>query len=254
MTLKQGAAGLWRAIKASFGRVAFVMPPGVGRLDHWVVGLLLPSAALLALLFVAPAMLPPNATGDLSGRVGLVDNARVWSSFPEPAQWTYYFGDVACHTKSARSFFINGNQMPVCARDVAIFLGITAGLALAISPRSRLYRLAVTLPWWMYFVLLAPIAVDGGAQDVLGFESDNLRRLLTGFPAGIAVALALVFVVYEGRFAVARWHDSRARRRGQDSRGRPQAEGDSSPGASTTSLGSKPVESAPMEKKNMLHP
>jgi len=231
-----------------------VMPPGVGRVDLWVVGLLLPSAVFSALLFAAPLMLPTNSTGDLSGRVGLVDNAGVWSSFPQPAQWTYHFGDAECHTKSARSFFINGNQMPVCARDVAIFMGITAGLALALSPRSRVYRLAVTLPWWMYFVLLAPIAVDGGAQDVLGFESDNLRRVLTGFPAGVAVALALIFVIYEGRFAVARWQDSREDKQGQASRSAGHAEADSSGAESTTSLGSKLVERAPMEKKNMLHP
>jgi len=240
-------------LKASATRIQFTEPPGVGRVDAWIVAVLIPVGLLTFLLFAAPLMLPAGSTGDLSGRVGVVDNARVWSTFPEPARWTYFVGDIECHTKAARSFTLNGNQMPVCARDVAIFLGMTVGLALAVSPRSRFYRLGVTLPWWGYFALLVPVAVDGGAQDGLGFESDNLRRVLSGFPAGLAVALAIIFIVYEGRFAAARWRSARAKKRGARTDSR-QVDVASPSSISTGSLGSKLVDSAPIERKKMLHP
>src|SRR6267142_4927754 len=122
MTAPSPIVRFTRALQESWNRIAFVAPPGVGRVDWWVVVVLVPVALFAGLLFASPLMLPPNSTGDLSGRVGAVDNARVWMTFPQPAQWTYYAGDIECHTIASRSFTINGNQMPVCARDVAIFL------------------------------------------------------------------------------------------------------------------------------------
>jgi uncharacterized membrane protein len=193
-------------------RARFEDAPGVGRFDMSVALFCAPVLLLTALVFAAPFLIAPDSTGDLSGAVGTIDNARVWGAFPEPAQWTYRLGDIACHTKATRSFFLNGNQMPFCARDVAIFAGAAVGLVACVKARSRIYRAVVVLPWWSYLALLVPIAVDGGLQDFLGFESDNLRRVVTGFPAGLAVAFALVFIAYEGHFALARRKKLRAKR------------------------------------------
>jgi uncharacterized membrane protein len=239
-------------LRRSLTATSFVPPPGARRIEGWIAAALVAVVLLTALLFAAPLLLPANSTGDLSGRVGVVDNQAVWSKFPEPERWVYWLGDVACHTKSARSFTLNGNQMPFCARDVAIFLGMAGGLALCLSPRSRMYRFAATMPWWMFLVLLAPIALDGGAQDFLGFESDNLRRLLTGIPAGFVVALSIAFIAYEGRFALARTRVARERKGKGLAGAQPAA--DSPEGTSNASSGSKLVESAPMEKKNTFEP
>lgn len=187
-------------------RLPFEAPPGVGRLDLRVALAFGPALLLAALVFAGPFLVPPGTTGDLTGSVGVVDNEGVWRAMPEPAQWIYRIGDVACHTKSARSFDLNGNQMPFCARDVAIFAGLVVGLGACLPALSRAYRFVVMLPWWSYLALLAPIALDGGMQDVFGFESDNLRRVLTGFPAGLAIAFALVFIAYESHFSSKRSH------------------------------------------------
>jgi len=213
-------------------RLPFEPPPGVGRFDLRVALALGPSLIFTALVFAGPLLLAPGSTGDLSGSVGVVDNAGAWGAFGEPAQWIYRVGDVACHTKASRSFEFNGNQMPFCSRDVAIFVGLTVGLALCVDARRRIYERVVMLPWWAYFALLLPIALDGGFQDFLGFESDNVRRILTGIPAGLAVAFALVFISYEGSFAWARYRAKRG----------------------TGSEASKDVESAPIEKKKALQP
>ncbi len=190
-------------------RLPFEGAPGVARFDLRVALALGPSLLFTALVFAGPLVLSPGSTGDLSGSVGVLDNRGVWSAFSEPAQWIYRIGDVACHTKASRSFELGGNQMPFCARDVAIFVGLSAGLALCVPARSRAYRAVVLLPWWSYLALLAPIALDGGMQDVFGFESDNLRRVLTGFPAGLAIAFALVFIAYESHFASRRGRRAR---------------------------------------------
>jgi uncharacterized membrane protein len=172
----------------------------VGRVDLRVLAALLPVAAFTALVFAGPLLVAPGSTGDLGGAVGLVDNEAAWSSFPQPARLVYHAGDIACHTKASRSFAYNGNQMPFCARDVAIFAGTTAGLALCLGAGTRAYRRIVVLPWWSYLALLVPIAVDGGLQDFMGFESDNLRRVATGLLAGLAVAFALAYIAYESHF------------------------------------------------------
>lgn len=222
------------------GLITFEPAPGVGRVEWVVVALLVPTALLAALIVAAPFALPPGTTGDLSGSVGVVDNAAVTSAMPAPWGWVYALGDVACHQKLERSFLLAGNEMPFCARDVAIYGAIPLGLAFCVRPRSRGTRWAVLMPWWGYFLLLAPIAIDGGTQALFGWESDNLRRVVTGGFAGIAVAFALVFIVYEGRFAVDRSRARRRARRGQREAAR-RASGD------TGSRGSKDVDSAPTE-------
>lgn len=228
-------------------RLAFEPPPGVGRFDLRIVAALVPVAVFTALVIAGPLLLAPGSTGDLTGSVGFVDNEPVWSHFPEPARFIYHVGDVACHTKASRSIAYNGNQMPFCTRDVAIFVGATFGLLFCIDARSRMYRVIVLLPWWSYLALLVPIALDGGFQDFLGFESDNLRRLLTGVPAGLAVAFALAFIAYESHFVEKRPRGKRGKGGDQGAAAAPASEG-------TGSSGSNAVDSAPTEKKKMLTP
>ncbi len=216
-------ARLFEWLEPSSSRLPFEPPPGVGRIDLSVAALLFVVALFTALVFGAAFQIAPGATSDLSGAVGSVENERVWNSFPEPARWVYHAGDIACHTKASRSFALNGNQMPFCARDVAIFAGATAGLAACLFPRTRAYRAVVLLPWWSYLALLVPIALDGGLQDFVGIESDNLRRVLTGIPAGLAVSFALVFIAYEAHFARKRRPKARALPASADDGARPRA-------------------------------
>ena len=228
-------------------RLKFEAPPGVKRLDRRILLAFVPVAVFTALVVAGPLLIPPGSTGDLSGGVGYVDNEPVWSAFPEPARFIYHAGDVACHTKASRSITYNGNQMPFCTRDVAIFVGATFGLLIALDARSRAYRAIVVLPWWTYLALLVPIALDGGFQDFFGFESDNVRRVVTGFPAGLAVAFALAFIAYETHFIG-------KKRLKLDPPAGGQVEADASASDSTGSLGSNAVDSTPTEKKKALVP
>jgi hypothetical protein len=107
----------------------------------------------LALCFLAPLSLPSNSVPELSGRANAIDYAFenswgnngheeggsvghdqslhggkfAWSDLNPIWALAYGFGDINCHQKHERSWEINGNQMPVCARDIGIFSGFSLG-------------------------------------------------------------------------------------------------------------------------------
>lgn len=141
-------------------------------------------------LIIAPLTLPPNSVQDLTGTVGKVENSDITKDMNPYAKHYYEAGDFNCHTIKERSFFINGNQMPFCVRDVAIFFGMVIGLGIALF-------IIIPLKWWWLIGGLVPIGLDGGLQLVTSYESNNLFRLLTGGLAGLVTALALGYVVYD---------------------------------------------------------
>lgn len=105
----------------------------------------------------------------------------------------YEIGDKLCHQKSDRSYFINGNQLPFCARCTGIWIGMAIGTAITIFRRIELDgKFAVFI-----VVSLFPLAIDGTGQ-LLGFwESINIIRMITGILAGTACGIAIGVIVYE---------------------------------------------------------
>ena len=149
------------------------------------------------ILFMTPALLPANSVdlGD-DGVVGVVptmeDNRaqidlQIDSSF---ARAIYHFGDSSCHQLNYRSYFINGNQMPLCARDIGIYVGFVIG-ALFVT----FYTVEMRM-WWVIGALI-PIGIDGTVQAVTSYESTNPIRLITGGIAGIMTTMVLGIMFYE---------------------------------------------------------
>jgi uncharacterized membrane protein len=87
--------------------------------------------------------------------------------------------------------FLNGNQLPVCSRDIGIFAGMIIGGLFAAVYRGR-------FSGWAFMGLIAPMALDGTIQMLTDYESVNPVRLATGFSGGFAIAwmlnCALMFV------------------------------------------------------------
>ena len=79
-----------------------------------------------------------------------------------------------CHQLPDRSFFLHGYQFPLCARCTGVVLGHI--LALFTRP----------LPKFAPTAFLAVMLCDWVRQE-LGESSTNIRRLLTGILAGLAV-------------------------------------------------------------------
>ncbi|UCG68794.1 MAG: DUF2085 domain-containing protein, partial [Thermoplasmata archaeon] len=141
-------------------------------------------------MIIAPLTLPANSVKDLTGTVGEVENEDITKDMNLYAKHYYDAGDFNCHTIKERSFFINGNQMPFCVRDIAIFFGMALGLGIVLFIR-------IPLKWWWLIGGLVPIGLDGTVQLLTPYESNNLFRLLTGGLAGVVTTLALGWVIYD---------------------------------------------------------
>ncbi len=144
-----------------------------------------------ALQFLAPIMLPSNSIRNLTGLPGVEDNVMVIRRLSFPWNIVYSIGDRLCHQKASRSLFINGNQMPFCARCTGIWIGLAIGLGVSIIYKfelsQRLFILIITC--------IIPLVVDGTGQLVGLWESNNPLRLVTGVTAGVVTGVAISVIV-----------------------------------------------------------
>ncbi len=205
------------------------------KIGRWIGGI---STFFLISFFLVPGYLPADTVPELSGRANTFDyysedswgNSQTdskkgvghnqsehghfaWSELDPYAALIYGFGDLNCHNKAERSWEVNGNQMPVCVRDVGIFLGLAIGgfifsrkglnrwtlrdTFLSIFPdrytediyRNNRRTLAVII---VTVIFALPMALDGFSQLLIAsYESTAFMRLLTGTPFGIFVGLFL---------------------------------------------------------------
>ena len=139
------------------------------------------------LILTSPLMLEGGETGDLSGRVGIYDNKEVIQDMNPINKMVYYLGDLNCHQLSHRSYEYNENQMPFCARDVGIFVGLALGFIFALGRKVEL-----TLP--LVILSLVPIGLDGTIQLFTEYESTNIKRIVTGLIAGFVTGIALKII------------------------------------------------------------
>jgi uncharacterized membrane protein len=146
--------------------------------------------ALVAMTFIAPYTLPYGSVPDLSGRIGYIDNAKAISQMNPFAQAVYYVGDLNCHQIIERSFSLNGNEMPICSRDLGIFIGMTLTMALLALTSFR-------PKFYMILLLAMPMIIDGGFQAISDYESNNLLRVCTGLIGGAAVAFFVAMIAFE---------------------------------------------------------
>ena len=175
-----------------------------------VFGLFVVALVWTAAIFLAPMTLPPGTFAMTTGRANVVDHWDIWMR-PEVnwfARVVYVLGDAECHQLWYRSFWINGNQMPVDARDTSLLLfgtlglfwamlapaAVTAseGVANAFPPRVQRWAERLGCVWFtavLVFLAVFPLALDGFTQLFGWRESTNLLRVLTGIPAGLVLGL-----------------------------------------------------------------
>lgn len=145
------------------------------------------------LMFFAPLSQPPDTIDlgdegivhpkpDLEEKYQHIDNYLI--------RRVYESGDRNCHQHGSRSIYILGNEMPYCSRCVAIFVGMAVGAFIAMVHYVR-------VDWKWVVAGLIPMGIDGSIQLVTSYESNNILRILTGFPAGLITTLALGGVLFE---------------------------------------------------------
>jgi uncharacterized membrane protein len=122
---------------------------------------------MLFLLFPIPALLAVAALA----HPFLLDAGRPMWAF---AVWQFF--SVACHQDAARSFWLLGAPLAVCARCIGIYAGAAAGVWLRLPRRAALGTLAA---------MAALNAVDA----LLGVSGLGLRFALGTLLGGTAGAL-----------------------------------------------------------------
>jgi uncharacterized membrane protein len=161
-------------------------------------------------IFTAPYTIPPNTVSGLDGNANMIDSFDRWNDLNPYARVVYLFGDFNCHQIESRSFFLNGNQMPVCARDTGMALGFLIGsvLFLFTIPKSNPFvmfltpflrekaaalknEMAILLAVIIGIVFMSPMAVDGLVQTASSYDSTNTIRFLTGLSFGWVLVLGM---------------------------------------------------------------
>jgi len=147
----------------------------------------------ILLQILAPVFLQKDTITDLQGSVGIIDNLERIDSMSFPLNIPYFLGDLLCHQKPGRSFFLNGNQMPFCSRCTAIWFGIALGIGIMLY-----YQIQLNEKFMLLIIMsLIPIGIDGTGQ-LLGFwESTNLNRVITGLIIGVPVGSAISIIFDE---------------------------------------------------------
>lgn len=110
--------------------------------------------------------------------------------------WAYRWLPIVfgCHSKPERSFFIRGRQFPICARCTGELIGILLGLVCCFVFRP---------PVWICIILMLPMIADGLIQQFTAYESNNVKRVITGALFGYAlVSFVVVTLIATFQFGV----------------------------------------------------
>ena len=182
-----------------------------------LLGLFVLSLVYTVSNFAVPYTIPPGAAANLDGAANIVDNGNVYNTMWTYPQVIYYIGDAQCHQMAARTLWLNGNQMPMDARMTSIYLFANFGLlgAILAAPSTSIAQGMVNaiprrMQDWvrrhvgptafaaaLVILGLMPVAVDGFWQLLSNgaYESTNLKRYLTGIPAGWVAGLLVGVMV-----------------------------------------------------------
>ena len=93
----------------------------------------------------------------------------------------FFMLHLVCAQIPSHSFYIFGHQLGMCERNFSIYASMfVTSLVFALS-KKRLPG----IPWWLWVLMILPMALDGTTQMVGLRESTWLLRVLTGTLFGL---------------------------------------------------------------------
>ncbi len=92
------------------------------------------------------------------------------------AKPVFYSLHLICAQIPAHSFYILGHQLGMCARNMGIYTSMFAGGLLFVLSKKQLRG----IPWWLWIVMILPMAYDGLTQMFGLRESTWEIRVITG--------------------------------------------------------------------------
>lgn len=93
----------------------------------------------------------------------------------------FYSLHYVCAQIPSHSFYLFGHQFGLCARNLSIYSSMFLGSLIFVLTKKRLPG----IPWWIWILMLIPMALDGGTQMFGLRESTWELRVLTGTLFGI---------------------------------------------------------------------
>lgn len=91
-----------------------------------------------------------------------------------------------CHNLCERSFKIKDYYLPICARCSGIYFGIFLSFL----------KITIGYNFLVSVILMSPLIIDGLIQRYSSYNSNNLKRFITGIFFGIASIDIFLLLVY----------------------------------------------------------
>ncbi len=89
-----------------------------------------------------------------------------------------------------KKLLLQGYQFPVCARCTGVFLGELTSILLLF------FRKLLSI--WTSAIMLSIMGADWGIQEIGIKESNNIRRLVTGFLGGLGLFSIYINLIKSG--------------------------------------------------------
>jgi uncharacterized membrane protein len=88
---------------------------------------------------------------------------------------------MVCAQIPSHSFYIFGHQLGMCARNFSIYASMFIGSLIFVLSNKRIPG----IPWWVWILMILPLALDGTTQMFGLRESTWELRVLTGTLFGL---------------------------------------------------------------------
>ena len=88
---------------------------------------------------------------------------------------------MVCAQIPSHSFYIFGHQLGMCARNFSIYASMFVGSLIFVLSTKRIPG----IPWWLWILMILPMAIDGTTQMFGLRESTWELRVLTGTLFGL---------------------------------------------------------------------
>ncbi len=131
-------------------------------MDHWATAL----TAMLGLLVFAALSVP------FLSYLGLDSISKQ----------IFFSLHTVCAQIPSHSFYILGHQLGMCARNLSIYSAMFLGSLIFVLSKKRMPG----IPWWLWVLMILPLAVDGTTQMFGLRESTWELRVFTGTLFGLA--------------------------------------------------------------------
>jgi len=166
-------------------------------------------AAFLALDIAAPLLRPFGTVLGLDGSAGIIDHPDLWTDMDPLSKTAYWLGDLLCHQDEDRTFILNGNEMPLCIRDISLIAGFAIGMALSYSLWQRSVTITKT---WMALCIVAILMTPGEwlLENVSDADLPALR-VIASIATGIGGSLLLPCLLTRMLPARAAWSSAHGR-------------------------------------------